>query len=75
VPKGSLLLRKRHDMSVASEMHESDAALWLDVSWGKRSPKLYEQVYPQQNGYALILLSIEAQKENDEADDRNWNRH
>lgn len=74
IPKGSLLLRKRHEVSVASEIDETDAAVWLDVSRGKLAPTLFEQVYRQQAGYALILLSIELPEEDDEADDRNWNR-
>lgn len=74
IPKGSLLLRKKHELNVASEIEETDAAVWLDVSRGNRAPALFEQVYRQQGGYALILLSIEAVEEDDEADDRNWNR-
>jgi Zn-dependent peptidase ImmA (M78 family) len=74
VPQGSLLLRKRHEASVASEINETDAALWLDVSRGNKAPTLFEQVYPQQQGYALILLTIERPDE-DEDDDRNWNRN
>lgn len=58
-------------MSVASEIDETDAALWFDVSRGNKAPTLYEKVYPQQLGYALILLSIEQADDND---DRNWNR-
>jgi hypothetical protein len=38
------------------------------------SPTLFEQVYPQQQGYALILLSIEAPEEDTEDDDSGWNR-
>jgi Zn-dependent peptidase ImmA (M78 family) len=73
IPKDSLLSRKRHDQSVASEIEETDAAEWLDVSRGNRAPTLFEQVYPQQKGYALILLSIES-VEDDEDEDRHWNR-
>jgi len=75
IPKGSLLLRKRHEFSVASEIEETDSAVWLDVSRGRRAPTLFEQVYPQQGGYALIMLSIEAaEEEEDEADDSRWSR-
>jgi Zn-dependent peptidase ImmA (M78 family) len=74
VPKGSLLNRKRHEVSVASEIDEADPALWLDVSRGNRAPAMFEQVYPQQQGYALILLSIEPLDEDDDDDDRHWNR-
>ncbi|MGA8822741.1 MAG: ImmA/IrrE family metallo-endopeptidase [Pseudolabrys sp.] len=75
VPKGSLLLRRRHEVSVASEIEETNSAIWFDVSRGRPAPTLFEQVYPQQGGYALIMLSIEAlDQEDDEADDRNWSR-
>ena len=74
VPKGSLLLRKRHDLSVASEIEETDAAQWFDVSRGNRAPTLFEQVYHQKQGYALILLSIEPIEENEDEEDRHWNR-
>ena len=69
VPKFSLLMRKRHEQSVASEIEETDAAQWFDVSRGNRAPTLFEQVYPQQQGYALILLSIKSADE-DENEDR-----
>ena len=74
VPEGSLLSRKRHEPSVASEIAETDAALWFDVSRGRRAPTLFEQVYPQQQGYALMLLSIEATEDESEEEDSNWNR-
>lgn len=74
VPRGSMLFRRRHERSVVSEIEETDAAVWLDVSRGVRAPTLFEQVYQQQGGYALILLSIETLEEDDEEDDRNWNR-
>jgi Zn-dependent peptidase ImmA (M78 family) len=74
IPKGSLLLRKRHELSVPSDIEETDAAVWLDVSRGNRAPALFEQVYRQQQGYALILLSIEEREDDDEEDDSNWNR-
>jgi hypothetical protein len=68
VPSRSLLVRKRHEMSIASDIDDADPALWFDVSRGNRAPTLYEQVYLQQQGYALILLSIEPAEE-DEDDD------
>lgn len=73
VPRASLLTRKIHEESVTSEIEETDAAQWLDVSRGHRAPTLFEQVHRQQQGYALILLSIEP-SEDDEDDDSNWNR-
>jgi Zn-dependent peptidase ImmA (M78 family) len=74
IPKGSLLMRKHHELSEASAIEETDAAVWLDTSLGVRVPTLFEQVYQQQCGYALIMLSIETVEEDDDADDRNWNR-
>jgi Zn-dependent peptidase ImmA (M78 family) len=45
ITKGSLLIRKRHELSVASEIDETDATVWLDVSRGNPGPILFEQVY------------------------------
>ena len=73
VPKNSLLLRRQHDVHVASEIEETDLTVWLDISRGTKAPILFEQVYRQQQGYSLILLSIEEIEEDDEADDSNWN--
>lgn len=73
VPRRSLLMRRRHNVSETSEIDEIDAGVWLDTTWGKRAPNLYEQVHVQQQGYALILLTLEPIEE-DEDDDRNWNR-
>ena len=44
--------------------------VWLDVERGYRAPTLYEQVYPQQNGFALIMLWLELNEDDeDEQDD------
>ena len=61
---------------LASELDETDAVVWLDVSRGVRAPKLYEQVYKQQNEYALILLSAEKVDEDIEEEEieRRWAR-
>ncbi len=59
---------------MASEIEETDASVWLDISRGTRAPTLFEQVYRQQAGYALILLSIEVPEVDEDEDDRNWNR-
>jgi hypothetical protein len=60
---GSLLIRKRHAVSVASETEESNAALWLDLSRGKRAPTLFEQVYSSgiQSGQGTIRTVYGAQ--------------
>jgi hypothetical protein len=68
IPIESLLRRRKHDAGIASEIDDTDAGVWIDVEHGKRASKLYEQVYPQQGGYALILLSLEL-KDADEAEE------
>ena len=74
IPRGSLLLRKTHPISSVSEIEETDAAVWLDVSRGSRPPTVFEQVHQQQNGYAMVLLTIEAEVADEDEDDSNWNR-
>ena len=69
VPAMSLLRRKRLDAGIASEIEECDPAMWVDVSRGKKAPTMFEQVLPQQTGYALILLHIEVEADADEDDD------
>lgn len=59
VPARSLLQRRRHALGVASDLDETDAGVWLDIERGRAAPTLYEQIYLQQQGFALILLTIE----------------
>jgi Zn-dependent peptidase ImmA (M78 family) len=65
VPRQSLLMRCRHEQGIASDLDETDAGVWLDVDRGSRAPTLYEQVLPQQEGYAMILLTIELSDDDD----------
>lgn len=73
VPQRSLLMRRSHKVSETSEIDEIDAGVWLETSWGQRAPTLYEQVHLQQQGYAIILLTLEPIEDEDD-DDSNWNR-
>jgi hypothetical protein len=41
---------------------------WINVEYGRPAPELYEQVYPQQNGYALLMLWVELPVSEDEDD-------
>ena len=66
VPRGSLYHRGKHEQGVASEFAEGSADDWIDVKRGKPAPTLYEQFYPQQQGYALILLHLVKPDEDDE---------
>ena len=71
VPLRSLYYRWQQT-NAASDINECIPDLWIDVKYGERAPKLYEQVYPQQNGYGLILLWLEtSENEDDEDEDEN----
>ena len=74
IPRGALVRRKKHAISSVSEVEETDAAVWLDVSLGSRPPTVFEQVHQQQSGYALVLLTIEEETVDEDEDDRAWNR-
>jgi Zn-dependent peptidase ImmA (M78 family) len=65
IPRQSLLCRRRHELGIASDLDETDAGVWIDMERGKRAPTLYEQVLPQQQGFAMILLTIEPVDEED----------
>jgi hypothetical protein len=66
VPRGSLYHRGKHEQGVASDFAEGIADDWIDVKRGERAPALYEQVYLQQKGFALILLHLVEPDEDDE---------
>ncbi len=67
VPLFSLLRRRKHEQGIPSDIDETDAGVWVEVERGRRAPVLWEQVYVQRQGYALILLTLE-QNEDDESD-------
>lgn len=69
IPRQSLLWRRRHELGIASDLDETDAGVWIDIERGKRAPTLYEQVLPQQKGFAMILLTIELADEDDDDSD------
>lgn len=70
VPAGSLFHRGPHERSIASDFAECVPDLWIEVKRGQRAPTLYEQVYHQQEGFALILLHPERADEDEEAEER-----
>jgi Zn-dependent peptidase ImmA (M78 family) len=55
-----------------SELREVAAHTWLERSGNVSA--LYEQVFVQEEGWFMTLLLVEENDEDDEADDRNWNR-
>ncbi|MBP1183536.1 ImmA/IrrE family metallo-endopeptidase [Methylobacterium sp. PvR107] len=63
VPTGSLYHSTQHRPSRASDIAACSPDLWIDVKRDLRAPDLYEQVYLQQNGFAMILLRLEAAPE------------
>jgi Zn-dependent peptidase ImmA (M78 family) len=63
VPHQSLLLRKAHKQGIPSEPDEVDAGIWIDVVRGRAAPTLYEQVCVQNKGFALIMLTVEQNEE------------
>ncbi len=69
VPLQSLYCRW-NKTNVASDIEECLPNLWIDVEYGKPAPKLYEQVYPQQDGYGLIMLWIEPTEDEYEDEDK-----
>jgi Zn-dependent peptidase ImmA (M78 family) len=67
IPKGSIYFRNKFQLSIASDVEETGAEHWLETRWDVPTPTLYEQFYPQQDGYGLLLLWVEEQA--DEADE------
>ncbi|MBB2961467.1 ImmA/IrrE family metallo-endopeptidase [Methylobacterium sp. R2-1] len=59
VPTGSLYHSSPHRPSTASDIAACSPDLWIDVKRDLRAPDLCEQVYLQQNGFAMILLRLE----------------
>nr|WP_254803867.1 ImmA/IrrE family metallo-endopeptidase [Methylobacterium sp.]USU34646.1 ImmA/IrrE family metallo-endopeptidase [Methylobacterium sp.] len=59
VPVHSLYHGDPHRPDIASDIAACSPDLWIDVKRDLRVPVLYEQVYRQQNGFAMILLRLE----------------
>ena len=74
VPKGSLFYSGHHGHQVASNIAECLPDLWIDVERGNLAPTLREQVYLQQDGYALIMLHLVRRDEDDEAEEKDLER-
>jgi Zn-dependent peptidase ImmA (M78 family) len=76
VPRSSLFHRGNDQPNVASAITECLPDHWINVTRGTRAPALYEQVYRQRDGYALLMLQLEqvADDEEDEDEDRDVER-
>ncbi|MBA4173723.1 MAG: hypothetical protein C0465_25320 [Ralstonia sp.] len=68
VPRNSLYHYAANGGQTITEIRQNDAELWLESDWGKRLPTLYEQVFYQQEGFALIMLWTECDNDEDEVD-------
>ncbi|MGH1588580.1 ImmA/IrrE family metallo-endopeptidase [Methylobacterium phyllosphaerae] len=72
VPTGSLFHSSPHRPNIVSDTAACSPDLWIDVKRDLRAPDLYEQVYRQQNGFAMILLRLDAVPE-ESAEERKLN--
>jgi Zn-dependent peptidase ImmA (M78 family) len=64
----SLLRRRKHQIGVPSDLDEIDAGVWMHVERGRQAPKMYEQIYLQQKGFALVLLVLEKEDDDEDAE-------
>lgn len=58
VPEQSLFHRSSHQPSIPSDIAACSPDLWIEVKRDLRVPTLYEQIYIQQSGFAIILLHL-----------------
>ncbi len=69
VPAKSLFHYEPARKTNPSELRENGAELWIESEWGKRLPTLYEQVFVQHEGFALLMLWAEIPDEDDHEDE------
>jgi len=74
VPRNSLYNTSVNGRKKITAIREVLADLWIRSDWGKRLPTLYEQVFHQQNGFALILLWTEVEGQEDDLADEDEDR-
>ncbi len=74
VPKASLFHRGKHPQNAPSGITECLPDHWIDVTRGTKAPALYEQVYRQRDGYALVMLELELAADEEEDEDRDIER-
>jgi Zn-dependent peptidase ImmA (M78 family) len=74
VPSGSLFHRCPRDLGVATEMTACVPDHWVEVKRGEPAPTLFEQVYLQQQGFALIMLHLVRSDEDEEAEEHDLER-
>jgi hypothetical protein len=76
VPVGSLYHKPGHTIGRASDFSGCVPDIWINVDRGNQAPTMSEQIYLQQEGYALILLRLEKLDEDEEDEEemveRRW---
>jgi Zn-dependent peptidase ImmA (M78 family) len=80
LPAASLAHRTTHLPNVASALVSCLPDHWIEVKRGTAAPALYEQVYRQRDGYALLLLHLEQERDDEEEQEdidleRRWQPH
>jgi Zn-dependent peptidase ImmA (M78 family) len=74
VPKASMFHRWNHLPNAPSGMTECLPDHWINVTRGMKAPALYEQVYRQRGGYALLMLELNLAGRDEEEDDEDIER-
>jgi len=69
VPRASVFHSKNQRERVASELSVIIPEHWVDLKSGQRA-ELFEQLYPQQDGYALLMLWLELEEVEEVDDER-----
>jgi hypothetical protein len=69
VPRASVFYAKNQRERVASELSAIIPEHWVDLKQGQRA-ELFEQLYPQQDGYALLMLWLEVEDVEEVDDER-----
>ncbi|WP_246691556.1 hypothetical protein [Methylobacterium sp. WL12] len=60
IPEQSLFHRSSHQTNIPSAIAACSPDVWIAVKRDLRAPSPDEQVYLQQNGFAMILLRLKA---------------
>lgn len=68
VPTGSLFYKGHHELNIASDIAECLPDIWIEIK-RERAPTLFEQIYRQRDGFALMMLHLVRPDEDEEADE------
>ena len=72
LPRDSLTQRFKVANDPISNLVELPAHVWVEKSQGIGA--LYEQVFVQEDGWAMTLIAVDEEEDDEEGDDRDWNR-